>query len=194
MFQIDLPSNSSPRGIVIDETNQRLYISDANNHRIVSYQLMTNQSSIIAGGNGRGMNRTQLNDPRGLYFDSLTNSLLIANAGAHNIVQWAIGESNWTLVVGSVNGMSGNDSKSLYGPWDVTLDRFRNVYVVDRYNSRVQFFLFGQTNGTTIAGKTDVMGSSAATFDTPLSIALDSQLNVYIADAWNHRIQLFKRY
>jgi len=58
----------------------------------------------------------------------------------------------------------------LNGPWDITMDALGNLYVVDRYNSRIQFFSYGQTNGTTIIGKTGVTGNSTTTFDTPLSI------------------------
>jgi len=50
------------------------------------------------------------------------------------------------------------------------MDALGNLYVVDRYNSRIQFFSYGQTNGTTIIGKTGVTGNSTTTFDTPLSI------------------------
>ncbi len=147
----------------------------------------------MAGGNGAGMNSTQLNDPRGLYFDSTTNSLIIANSGANNVVRWVIGDSNWTLVAGSINGSVGSGPTMFDNPFDVTLDPMGNVYVADRYNYRIQFFQAGELNGTTIAG-TGVSGSSSTTLDSPLSVALDSQLNLYVADTQNNRIQKFTRY
>jgi hypothetical protein len=184
----------SPRAIAFDSNPDIFYISDANNNRIMRYTLNSTVSTLVAGGNGAGNNNTQLNSPRGLHYDSRTNSLFIANPGANNVVRWVIGDSNWTLVAGDINGSSGNGSMTLNNPWDVTLDPIGNVYVADRYNNRIQFFLAGQLNGTTIAGVTGVSGGGSQYLDEPLGVALDNQLNLYVADANNDRVQKFVRY
>ena len=137
---------------------------------------------------------TQLFNPVGLYFDSSTNSLVIANSGDNTIVRWVIGASSWTLVAGDIYGLSGSTSTLLNCPFDVTLDPMGNIYVADRYNHRIQFVLAGQTNGTTIAGVTGVSGSTSTLLNNPLSLALDSQLNLYVADSYNYRVQKFPRY
>lgn len=160
----------------------------------MSYTLSTTVGTLVAGGNGAGNSNMQLNDPRGLYFDSPTNSLIIANRGTNNVIRWVIGASNWTLVAGNIDGSIGNDSIGFNNPWDVTLDPMGNIYVADRYNHRIQFFQAGQTNGTTIAGVTGLSGTSSTRLNEPLSIALDSQLNLYVADTQNNRIQKFTRY
>jgi len=149
---------------------------------------------LVAGGNGPGINDTQLNGPRGLYFDSITNSLIIANHDSHNVVQWVIGASNWTLVAGNINGSSGNGQSALNSPWDVTLDPMGNIYVADTSNQRIQFFQASEMNGTTIAGVTGQSGISSTKLNQPYSVALDSQLNLYVADTGNNRIQTFLRY
>jgi DNA-binding beta-propeller fold protein YncE len=149
---------------------------------------------LVAGGNGAGMNETQLNNPRGLYFDPSTNSLLIANYGANNIVRWVIGDSNWTLVAGNINGTSGSGSTRFSSPSDVISDSMGNIYVADRFNHRVQFFSAGQTNGTTIAGISTQYGNTSMTLNQPPSIALDSQFNLYVSDTVNDRVQQFTRY
>jgi hypothetical protein len=69
-----------------------------------------------------------------------------------------------------------------------------NVYVADRNNHRIQFFSSGGINGTTIAGVTGVSGSSNANLNTPWAVRLDGQLNLYVADCDNNRIQKFLRY
>ena len=130
----------------------------------------------------------------GVYYDSVTNSVLVANAGANNIVRWPIGASSWTLVAGNMNGMAGNSSTELNVPMDVTLDPMGNVYVADRGNHRIQLFLADQLVGTTIAGITGLHGPNSTMLDTPFSVALDSQLNLYVADMNNQRIQKFLRY
>ncbi len=165
------------------------------------YTLNSTVGTLVAGGNGMGTNNTQLYTPKGLYFDSSTNSLVIVNSGAHNVVRWVIGASNWTPLAGNfnasasnINATAGSGPASLNGPFDATLDPMGNLYVADRYNHRIQFFQAGQMNGTTIAGVTGVAGSSSANLNQPLSVALDSQLNIYVADSLNNRIQKFTRY
>jgi tripartite motif-containing protein 71 len=185
---------NSPRGIALGPNANTFYISDAFNNRVMSYTLSSTVGTLVAGGNGNGTSGNQLSNPRGLYFDSNTNSIFIANCGANNIVQWIIGTSSWILIAGDINGAPGSGSSLLNAPYDVKLDWMRNIYVADRYNERIQFFLPGQTNGTTIAGVTGTSGSSMTKLSEPLSVALDSQLNLYVADTFNDRVQKFIRY
>jgi DNA-binding beta-propeller fold protein YncE len=185
---------NTPRSVAVDPNINTFYITDSNNDRVMGYTLNSTVGTLVAGGNGAGINSNQLNNPRGLYFDSITNSLFITNCGTNNIVQWVIGASNWTLIAGDINGASGNESSLLNCPYDVILDRMRNIYVADRYNNRIQFFLAGQTNGTTIAGVNCTAGSNMTMLFQPLTVALDSQLNLYVADTNNNRVQKFVRY
>ncbi|CAF2654588.1 unnamed protein product [Rotaria sp. Silwood2] len=69
-----------------------------------------------------------------------------------------------------------------------------NVYVANTLNHRIQLFLAGQLNGTTIAGVTSVSGNSAILLSTPFLVALDTQRNLYVADMVNSRIQKFIKY
>ena len=218
---------NAPRAITFDSRTNIFYVSDPVNNRVMGYTLNSTVGTLIAGGNGAGTSTTQLNNPRGLYIDYTTNSLVIANPGANNVVRWVIGASSWTLVAGNMNGSTGNIPTALNSPWDVTLDPMGNIYVADRFNHRIQFFLAGQMNGTSISGLTGVFGSSSMMLREPefihilhrsrfcylsyffnniytrcslylicitLSVALDSQLNVYVADSLNARIQKFAHY
>jgi sugar lactone lactonase YvrE len=124
----------------------------------------------------------------------LTNSLFIANFRANNIVQWVLGADSWILIAGDINGTAGNSSIMLDRCNGVTLDPMGNVYVADSRNHRIQFFIAGQTEGTTIAEILSVNGSSPTELNTPYTVRLDSQLNLYIVDTGNHRIQRFQRY
>jgi sugar lactone lactonase YvrE len=158
----------------------------------MSYASGASTGTMVIGGTGTGS--TQLLFPTGLYFDSSSNSLYIANSGANNIVRWVVNASTWILVAGSINGSSGATMTLLNYPRDVTLDSMSNVYVADAYNNRIQFFIAGQSNGTTIAGVTGISGSNSTLLDAPVSLVVDSEFNVYVADCSNNRVQRFDRY
>ena len=170
-----------------------LYIADTYNDRIMSYAANASTGTFCIGGTG--MSNTQLNLPTGLYFDTSSNSLYIANTQANNIVRWVVGASNWILVAGSSSGTLGTSPTLLNYPRDITLDYMRNVYVADCSNNRIQFFRAGQSNGTTIAGSvTGLSGSTASLLDNPIALVIDSNFNVYVADYFNQRIQRFDHY
>lgn len=149
---------------------------------------------VVAGGNGAGANDTQLYYPINIYFDSLSNSLLIACHAANKVVRWTIGDNHWNLVAGSANQLPGITSTLLNDPIGITMDPMGNIYIADTVNHRIQFFLSGQSNGTTIAGVTSVSGNNSTLIYYPYGVALDSQLNLYVVDTGNHRIQKFLRY
>jgi sugar lactone lactonase YvrE len=185
---------NSPYDITHDEISITFYVADSRNHRIMAYAFGATSEVLVAGGNGPGFNNTQLNSPSGVYFDSPSNSLIIANRYANNIVSWIIGDSEWTLIAGSTNGIAGNTATQLNTPFGITLDPMGNVYVADTINHRIQLFLAGQLSGTTIAGTTGVSGNDSILLYAPYAVVLDSQLNLYVADRSNQRIQKFLRY
>lgn len=183
---------SSPRGLARNSVTGSLYIVDNGNHRVISY--LSGVPSLAAGGNGSGVLNTQLNSPTGLAFDLSSNSLYITNTGSHNIVRWRVNASSWTLVAGGSTGGIGSTPIMLYSPFSVALDSFGNIYVTDYGNARIQLFALGRLNGTTIAGVTSTPGNLANLLNAPYSMALDSDFNLYVADAGNQRIQKFLRY
>ncbi|CAF0952574.1 unnamed protein product [Rotaria sordida] len=181
-------------GIARDPSSNTLYVADYGNHRIMAYTSNASSGSLVAGGNGIGLNKTQLYNPSTIYFDSPSNSLIIANRYGHNIVRWTLGDSQWTLIAGSTNGTQGSSSTLLNSPFGMTLDPMGNVYVADTSNHRIQLFMAGQLTGLTIAGSAGARGNDSNQFWAPYAVALDSQLNLYVADRNNNRVQKFLRY
>ncbi len=55
-------------------------------------------------------------------------------------------------------------------------------------------YLIGQLNGTTIAGISGELGDNSTIRYYPVSMILDNQLNLYVTDSYNQRIQQFLRY
>lgn len=185
---------NAPVGLVLDETSNTLYIADYNNDRIMKYILGNTNGTVIAGNHGFGRNATQLYRPYGLFFDSPTNSFIIANANAGNILSWTHGANHWLLLAGSTNGTSSYLVTSLRYAMDAVMDPMGNLYIADRDNHRIQLIMNGSSTATTIAGVSSVFGNNATYLYLPRAIHLDSQLNLYVADLQNDRIQLFLRY
>ena len=101
---------SGPYGLSVNPASGTLYVLDRPNQRIMSYVKGASSGSLVFGQNGTGIANTQLYNPTGLLLDSLSNSLVIGNTGANNIVQYTLGASTWTLIVGSINGTVGATS------------------------------------------------------------------------------------
>jgi DNA-binding beta-propeller fold protein YncE len=150
--------------------------------------------TVVAGGNGPGTSTTQLFNPRRLHFCLLSNSVLIANSNAHNIVRWVLAASSWILVAGSGSGSIGSTSSLLNAPPDLALNSMGNMYVADEQKQRIQLFLLSQLNGTTIAGVTGTSGGTSLLFDGPCAVAIDNEFNLYVTDIYNHRVQKFIPY
>ena len=183
-----------PVGIFYDSVKNGIYVADTDNSRVMYFRVGNRNGTIVAGNNTAGVTPTQLKFPHGVYFDSISNSTIIANSGGANILRWSIGASNWTLVAGGSGVVAGTAPNRFNYPLGVILDPMNNLYVADYGNHRVQFFLSGEMNGRTIAGFTGVNGNNASSLDSPGSVALDSQLNLYVNDVSNHRVQKFLRY
>ncbi|CAF1069541.1 unnamed protein product [Rotaria sordida] len=85
----------------------------------MSYSSNASNGTLFAGGNGGGTLYNQLYSPYAVHFDSSSNSLVIANYNAHNIVRWVIGASGWTLIAGYIafnNTLSTNTWSSTEEP------------------------------------------------------------------------------
>ncbi|CAF3341558.1 unnamed protein product [Rotaria sp. Silwood2] len=168
-------SLNGPTTIVRDSITGIVYISDTYNRQIVSYP----SGTVVAGGNSAGHSSTHF---------------LIPNYDTNEIVRWVLSAHNWTHVAGNINGSAGSDSSSLYHPVGMTIDPMGTIYIADARNHRIQFFLAGKSNGTTIAGITDVSGNDSTLLYSSYWVALDNQLNLYVSDTFNHRVQKFLRY
>ena len=81
----------------------------------------------------------------------------------------------------------GSNSNQLNSP-DGIIYLSGKFYIADVLNNRIQKWVLGATEGTTVAGGNG-LGSNANQFNYPRNITLDASGNLYIADQNNFRIQ-----
>lgn len=101
-------------------------------------------------------------------------------------MRWHIGDSNGTIIAG-VGGSSGLDANKLYNPMGITLDQWKNLYVADSSNNRVQLFCNGNTTGITIAGQ----GTGQSNLSYPHDVKFDSQMNLYVSEYHGAQVSKF---
>ena len=98
------------------------------------------------------------------------------------------------ITVAGTAGAAGNQSNQFNNPWGLALTYENTLYVADRYNNRVQKFIRGSLNGTTVAGQANTTTcSSYQCLRIPSSIALDDNENLFISEEVNCRVVLWKK-
>ena len=153
----------NPTFMIIDNSEQMLYVSDSGNDRIVVFELVTgttcpNGTDKVVNGvcfvkefGTSGTDEGEFDDPAGLAYDSADNLLYVADSDNNRIQIFEI--------------VDGNTCPSS------TEEVVDGVCFVEEFGSS------GTGNGN---------------FDTPLGIALDTTNDLlFVADSDNDRIQVF---
>jgi sugar lactone lactonase YvrE len=162
-----------------------IYILDGNNGRVTKWMQRASSGTVVAGGNGIGSATNQLNSACGMFIDSNTSTIWIADQNNNRIVKWS---SPTTSVV--VCGSYGSNNNQFMYPQGLFVDTSNSntLYVADTYNHRIQLWLPGATSGITVAGITGYYGSGLNQLWFPTTLMVDNNQNMYILDFSNNRI------
>jgi sugar lactone lactonase YvrE len=197
-------------GVAVDTTTKRIYICDNSNNRVLWWN---NIDSLTNGKNADGVLGQQdfvsndsscspagLNQPCGVCVDGEGN-LWVADTGNDRILKYnapLTSGQEASIVLGQTDMYStgGLCSKSgLYAPFTVHVDRNGDVWVADTSNHRVLKFIKPSTSGqeaSIVLGQQDFDSNghswTQSTMFNPISVAVDTAGNVWVADTENRRI------
>lgn len=194
-----------PTGMAQDQQGNT-YVSDTGNQRIRKIDSSGNVTTIAGATKFRNgsWHTTQLNEPRGLAFDSKGN-LYVADAGNHRIVVFDTqGKSRTFLGSGgqrllrirtryTAPGPQKRESRHLYNPVDIAFNTKDSLAITQEFDSRLLIvasnrseFFWG--NGSPQA---KYNGSyTVASFRSPKALAYMKDGRLLIADTKANRIRM----
>jgi sugar lactone lactonase YvrE len=181
-------------GVTMDN-NGDLYVSDAGKNEVRRWKIGETNGSIVVGGNGGGNQLNQLNEPGYLFVDE-DHSVYVSDMGNHRVMKWVKGAKEGIVVAGGQG--RGHSLTQLYNPRGVTVDHLGNLYVASYISNRIMCWSKGSKEGRVIFGQ-NVEGLQPNQFPIPSGLSpypnglsFDLEGHLYVADAWNNRVQKFE--
>lgn len=190
---------NGPRGITVDSSGN-IFVADTFNHsirKIVTAGVTTFAGLPLITGSADGVGAVAQfsSSVYGIAVDSSGN-IFVADTGNKTIRK--ITPSGVVTTFAGVAGSSGSTDGAgavarFSFPYDVAVDSSNNVYVADLGNDTIRKITPAGVV-TTLAGLAGSYGSadgtgSAARFNGPQGVAVDSSGNVYVADNGNDAIR-----
>jgi PKD repeat protein len=188
-----------PFGVAVD-TNGNLYVADTVNQTIrkvtATGVVTTLAGSPGMGGSANGTGRAaRFNDPEGVAV-AMNGDIYVSEYDGHTIRKVTPAGVVTTLagLAGSIGSANGTGSAARFNqPLGVAVDTNGNLYVADSGNNTIRKVTPAGVV-TTLAGLAGTGGSadgtgSAARFNQPFGVAVDTNGNVYVADTSNFTIR-----
>ena len=174
----DILQFNAAAGLGIHPMNNKIYIADANNHRI---QVLNPDFTFSHTFGHKGKEHGNFYFPWDIAFDS--KGLVYVAEGTSRI-QCFTSEGKFV----DVFGKKGSKPGLLDRPSAIAIDKDDRIFITDLYNNRLSIF---DTSGESICCLGN-KGYDIGEFSGPCGLAVDHNGVIYVADGWNNRIQLFK--
>jgi hypothetical protein len=189
----------TPQNVVVDSSSN-IYVADTQNS-VIRKITPSGVVSVLAGtagvfGSAEGTGPSvQFSGPQGVAVDSGGN-IYVADTGNSTIRKITSGGVSSTLAgaAGNPGNADGTGPTAQFNqPEGVAVDSANNVYVADTWNHTIRKITSGGVSST-LAGLAGTFGSfdganSAARFNGPTGVTVDSGGNIYVTDYNNDTIR-----
>ncbi|MCK5017776.1 MAG: S-layer homology domain-containing protein [Candidatus Peribacteraceae bacterium] len=206
-----------PVGIAYDNDNDRLFVSDSTQCRVLVYDTSTitngeaavyvlGQSDFVSSG--CSATQSTFKGVNGLHYDTGRDLLFVADTSSHRVMifsgsslsdgmnaSYVLGQPDFTTSSSDVTQAKLNSPNDI--AYDSTNDR---IYVADRANQRVIVYTGSLLNtgmsGAYVIGQANFTSNSPASsqsgFSSPYGVAYDTgRHRLYVADGNNDRVVVF---
>jgi DNA-binding beta-propeller fold protein YncE len=205
---------SGPRGLVVDETNNRLYVTDYSNNRVLVYNTASlgngMSASYVLGqanmsANNTSVDQSTLGQPFGIALDATHNRLFVSGYSKARVLVFDVSSLSNGMAASNVlgqstftgTGYSASQSGMAYPTGVAYNSSTDRLYIADEaYNRILRYDVSSITNGKNaefVFGQSNYTGSSSSITQSGLSqpqgIALDPvSQNLIVADYGANRV------
>ncbi|CAF0821953.1 unnamed protein product [Adineta steineri] len=192
------------------DPNDTLYGADKDRHYVWKLLKNAENATVVAGVYGSsGSDNVKLNYPedvyvdqygkqlyypRGFAFDPTDTFMYIADRSNNRVVRFltnSTSDTNGVLAAGT--GTPDNTNETLNSPWSIwySSSKHNDLFIVNHEGHSVIRWTLGATSGTFVGGLPGISCSNSTCFSYPTDVRIDADLNMYVVDEGNHRVQMF---
>jgi len=174
-----------PSDLALADDLDRIFIIDAENHRIQARSWANEQSFLSCIGR-YGSRRLEFKFPRGITIDRHHRRLIVVDTLNQRLVFLSLTDLSFLFSIGDKRG---SQPRMFYNPSGAAVDHDRDrIVVTDTCNHRLQvlssidgsfLFEFGEE------------GDQPGQLSFPHGVCIDNQGRIIVADSENHRLQAF---
>ena len=175
-------------GLMMNE-NGDLFVSDQENHTVKKWRKgEKGDGRIVAGGNGKGEQLNQLNQPTFIFIDR-EETVYVSDRENYRVMKWIKGAREGIIVAGGQG--EGHRLNQLSCPMGLIVNEVGDVYVADQWNYRIMCWSSESKQGRIVVGGNG-KGEKSNELNDPVGLSFDVENNLYVVDCGNHRIQRFE--
>ncbi len=175
---------SNPQGVAYDALNDRYYVVDTGNSRIVRVSGDLTTSSVFVAGTGSGIG--EFSTPLGVAVDASGN-VYVADSGNNRVMQFNDAGLNISNL-----GTAGSGPGQFNAPSNVAVEPTGNIVVTDTGNNRLQRILTPQNANMIFLEQFGTAGSGTlGQLNAPAGVAVDARGIGYVVDTGNKRVQRY---
>ncbi len=208
---------SSPRGLAYDAENNRLFVVDNSNNRVLIFDLLSitdgQNASYVLGQTDfitstSGTTQSKFNNPLAVAYDAVNHRLFVSQFQSNRVTVFSLvslaNGQNADYVLGQpdfTTSTGGTTQGKMNSPIGVDYDSNNNrLFVVDSLNNRVLIYdvstINNGQNAVNVLGQTDfttaTSGTTQGKMNSPQGIAYDSENNrLFVSHFSSNRVLLY---